>query len=231
MQSALTLVGAHHGTPSNSTAITAFADSTNGSPKVSNSLTTSRMNPEEDAWILVSGVSTKAQRDQIFRIFDTYGRVVQRRSSSGSANWVAIEYQTRLEAEKALSHQPVQLFGGQVFCAVFRLTPENRRALFQQHYPNGGDGGLSNNDGEGTGTLVTIDGGEKNNDNTLFTMMPHAGAVTEIVPTSQNNTTYSKGSCELEEKDILLNADDDDAVRVGRRTICDELLAWWFGWN
>ena len=199
-ESALTLVGQHDGAPANA------ADSS----MISTALTVSA---EEDTWVLVSGVSTKGQRDEVFRIFDTHGRVVSRRSSSSDSNWVAIQYQTRLEAEKALSHQPVHLCGGKVLCAVFLLSPERRRELFQQYYPE------------------TVDGDGKGSDNKLFTTMkPDDYRVSEVAQTPTNSR--SKASGELQEKDILLYADDDEDVRrVGRRTICDEILAWWFGWK
>jgi len=80
--------------------------------------------PEDDhgGWVLVYGYSTAAQYDEILRVFGQFGVMVQHKGSCapGRTNWVAVQYASRLEAEKALCHQHLPLADG-VFCGVKKL--------------------------------------------------------------------------------------------------------------
>jgi hypothetical protein len=115
--------------------------------------------------------------------------------SSRHGNCIAFGYQSQLQAEKALCHNPVQL-SPTVLCGVVRLTPSLRASM----------------DWNGAGGNGNGSGGD-----TLF-------------------GSHHDSSAGLQEKDILLySLDDDDEDRTRRRlrdkNVCEQVLAWWFGWE
>ena len=65
-----------------------------------------------DSWVLVYGFAPKTQFDEVLRRFDSFGRVIAQRG--GQMNWVALRYESVLEAEKALCQQPCILSDGSV---------------------------------------------------------------------------------------------------------------------
>ena len=152
-------------------------------------------------------------------------------------NWMAIQYQSPLEAEKALCHSPI-ILSNHVICGVVRLTPELRQLL--QHQPfswknqdadlRGGDDDvlLSNN-------RFTTNGRSSSNGHHHHHHHHH-------------HTQRRNWQDEDEEEDILLHANDiypsswsttvqeDNPSKTNRATnkhtnICEQFLAWWFGWN
>ena len=65
-----------------------------------------------DNWVLVYGFAPKTQLDEVLRRFDSFGQVIAKRG--GQMNWVALCYESVLEAEKALCQQPIILSDGSV---------------------------------------------------------------------------------------------------------------------
>jgi len=74
----------------------------------------------------VYGYATASQYDEILRRFADYGHILDHRGSCqpGRSNWIALQYESRLQAEKALCHQHLQLIDG-VYCGVKRLDDKD----------------------------------------------------------------------------------------------------------
>lgn len=72
---------------------------------------------------MVYGFSTTEQYEQVLERFRPYGHILDQRGSSGEArnsNWVALQFESRLQAEKAICHSTVQL-SSHIFVGVKRL--------------------------------------------------------------------------------------------------------------
>lgn len=95
----------------------------------------SRASSRMGYWVLVYGYSTEEQYQEILRLFRTFGRVLdyQGPCQPGRSNWVALQYETRLDAERARCHQHVQLMDG-VFCGV-KLLDNNDPFLLRVLQP------------------------------------------------------------------------------------------------
>jgi hypothetical protein len=79
----------------------------------------SEVAPETDGyWILVFGLSSSSQHEEVLRRFESFGHVTAHRS--GRSNWLALRYENSLEAEKALCQQPCVLSDGSLL-GVSRL--------------------------------------------------------------------------------------------------------------
>lgn len=72
---------------------------------------------------MVYGFSTTEQYEQVLERFRPHGHILDQRGSSGEArnsNWVALQFESRLQAEKAICHSTVQL-SSHIFVGVKRL--------------------------------------------------------------------------------------------------------------
>jgi hypothetical protein len=184
---------------------------------------------EDNAWVLVYGFSTQSQKEELVRLFDSFGRVIHRHGGvTASSNWIALQYQSRLEAEKALSHRPIELVGP-VFCGVERLTPQKRQSLF-----HASAAATTTATAETTAVIeypALMNGSASERTSTtpvLFTQMVPVTTGTS----NSNNNGFASSSGGLEEKDILLYGDESEQLRrAGQKSICEELLGWWFGWD
>lgn len=67
---------------------------------------------DRDNWVLVYGFAPKTQLDEVMHRFDSFGQVIAQRG--GQMNWVALCYESVLEAEKALCQHPCILSDGSV---------------------------------------------------------------------------------------------------------------------
>eukprot|EP00541_Cyclophora_tenuis_P004351 CAMPEP_0116542556 /NCGR_PEP_ID=MMETSP0397-20121206/1079_1 /TAXON_ID=216820 /ORGANISM="Cyclophora tenuis, Strain ECT3854" /LENGTH=260 /DNA_ID=CAMNT_0004066573 /DNA_START=25 /DNA_END=807 /DNA_ORIENTATION=+ len=80
---------------------------------------------EIGSWVVVYGFSTEAEQDEVLRRFRSFGNVVAVRG--GKSNWVALQYRSPIEAEKALCHH-TSVLGGCVI-GVVRMDPRLRDSL------------------------------------------------------------------------------------------------------
>jgi hypothetical protein len=72
---------------------------------------------------MVFGFSTTEQYEQVLHYFRQLGHILDQRGSGGgvrNSNWVALQFESRLQAEKALCHSTVQL-SSHIFVGVKRL--------------------------------------------------------------------------------------------------------------
>jgi len=81
-------------------------------------------------WVVVFGYATRNQFDQIIHRFESFGRVTGRRGicKPGSANWVAFQYESEIQAEKALCQQAGMLSNG-VLIGVTRMNYSLKSSL------------------------------------------------------------------------------------------------------
>lgn len=88
------------------------------------------VNDSLDRWVVIYGYSTEAQYQAILRKFQSFGKVVSHRGSCrpGRSNWIALEYESIVQAEKALCQQNCLLMDG-VLIGVTRLTLPLKQSL------------------------------------------------------------------------------------------------------
>jgi hypothetical protein len=141
--------------------------------------------------------------------------------SSSNCNCIAFCYQSQLQAEKALCHNPIQL-SQTVLCGVVRLTPSLRASMDWNHHRPGGDSSSSSSSG---GDILFA----SHESSSVPMLLTNGHAET---PNIHNTNTHNTG---LQEKDILLYSDDDAEDRARRssrdKNVCEHVLAWWFGWE
>lgn len=83
------------------------------------------MNNSFERWVVVYGFTTPAQYESIMRRFDSFGNIVSHRS--GRSNWVALEYESLLQTEKALSQTCLLMDG--IMVGVTRLNLSLKESL------------------------------------------------------------------------------------------------------
>mmetsp|Transcript_26186 Transcript_26186/g.36689 ORF Transcript_26186/g.36689 Transcript_26186/m.36689 type:complete len:308 (-) Transcript_26186:743-1666(-) len=83
-----------------------------------------------DRWVLVYGYATRSQYEAILKLFENFGKVTSRKGTCnpGQSNWLAMQYETSLQAEKALCQQHCMLEDG-VLVGVTRMDPTLKQSL------------------------------------------------------------------------------------------------------
>ena len=102
------------------------------------SLNTNTLSMGSGNWVLIYGYTTHQQYKKLLKQFSSYGRVLNHKKPStlnddkaeNPQNWLALQYESRLEAEKALCHDHFELSDTGVFCGVKRLN-DNDPLLLQ----------------------------------------------------------------------------------------------------
>jgi hypothetical protein len=206
---------------SSSTALTVATTATTTSPTAqpltlvsSHHIPSPRRTSTPGCWVLVYGYTSQAQYDEILRRFSSFGHVLDHHGSYalGQSNWIAIRYESRLEAEKALCHQHMRLVDD-IFCGVKRLQ-DNDPILLQAQ---GSLDSLWNSQNK----KDAVRGG----DDKRFAAPDSQGwGTTSSLPRVVNANTNS-----LEEREILLSP-NHPAVSAGRRRrgVCEEMARWIF---
>jgi hypothetical protein len=160
-------------------------------------------------WVLVYGYATSDHYDEIRRRFSEYGHVLSHRGSCqpGQSNWIALQYESRLQSEKALCHQHVQLADG-IFCGVKRLDDTDpillQSSLSRLWSQKADDIYLST-----TSTSTAS-----------ASLKPKANGVNGYHGAPEKITM--NGS--IEEKDILLYPETREYPR--NKSLCEKLLRW-----
>ena len=83
------------------------------------------LNNSLELWVVVFGFTTPAQYESIIRHFNSFGKIVSHHL--GQSNWVALEYESLLQREKALSQTSLLMDG--IMVGVTRLTLSLRQSL------------------------------------------------------------------------------------------------------
>ena len=92
-----------------------------------------------DTWVLASGYATPQQYQALLERCADFGTIVQTRGPCrpGRANWIAIQYETPLQATKAVANPVVQL-SEDIFCSIQRWhEPAPSVPLFAVDSPKG----------------------------------------------------------------------------------------------
>ena len=174
-------------------------------------------------WVLVYGFSTAEQRKALVVRFRTFGHILDSRSDNRS-NWIAFQYQSPLEVEKARCHQHMALTlkdGNTIYCGVKRLS-DNDPVLV----PVGGPflSGLWSSATDASPSLVSE------------TMTREdSGAIvafeSKAIADEPKSVPGDDGKSRLEEEDILLASSKDRRASTSGRTqhtTCEKFLRWLF---
>jgi len=165
-------------------------------------------------WVVVYGPCTSAQFQTVVRRFGSYGTILTTRGGSGEkANWIALHYDSRLQAEKALCQHNTFLEDN-ILIGVTRATPTLARQL--------GFSGVDTSISKGIAT-------------------PSSLFKSPNVTHMQSKETSGDSHMELDEDDVLLggrehprtqgNASGATGTTNGRSTgPCQKVLSWVFQW-
>eukprot|EP00980_Cylindrotheca_fusiformis_P020757 scaffold7755_cov104-Cylindrotheca_fusiformis.AAC.2 len=91
-------------------------------------LSTVEMITDTNNWIVAYGYSNSEEYKELERILNGYGQILQQHSNG---NWVAVRYESRLAAEKALCSQPIRLTSNSL-CGTVRGAPQLLQSLRDQ---------------------------------------------------------------------------------------------------
>eukprot|EP00532_Pseudo-nitzschia_australis_P004783 CAMPEP_0168186296 /NCGR_PEP_ID=MMETSP0139_2-20121125/14346_1 /TAXON_ID=44445 /ORGANISM="Pseudo-nitzschia australis, Strain 10249 10 AB" /LENGTH=295 /DNA_ID=CAMNT_0008108273 /DNA_START=169 /DNA_END=1056 /DNA_ORIENTATION=- len=151
-----------------------------------------------DHWVVAHGYTSSNEYKELLGILSSFG-TIQNQEAGG--NWLAVQYESRLSAEKALSRQSVLL--GNTLCGMTRGTPTLMQSL------SSGKGGHQ----------------QRNY------VVPGEAKSTEEVRKGGKTAADTKGK--LGEKDILLleNSAYESGEPFQRKSMCDKVLGWYFGWD
>jgi Nup53/35/40-type RNA recognition motif len=171
-----------------------------------------------DRWVVAFGYTTSSEYHELLAFLSSFGTLQQQRQSSRGGNWLAVQYESRLAAERALCYQPITLGGGSggcgnnTLCGTVRGTPALLRGLWTRN--------SSSVEGTTDGPSIHRRGG--------------------VLPPSSSAVVSSRGS-RVADGSVWLNDDDvgrkqrtgnDRSDRLPSRTgICQKLVSWYFGWE
>ena len=156
-----------------------------------------------DNWVVAHGYTSPIEYKELLNILSTFGRI-QRQEANG--NWLAVQFESPLSAEKAICCQPILL--SNALCGIARGTPDllqklNTGKQQQQQQQNAAKGSSAN-------SMAQLQ-----NDNKTVTTAGKLGKLDEMDILLLENSSYA----------------DDPRKPYEQRSICDKLLAWYFGWN
>jgi hypothetical protein len=177
-----------------------------------------------DTWVLVYGYSNASQYEDILRRFADFGHILAHR---GRSNWIAIQYESQLEAEKALCHQHMELQaaadGEVIYCGVTRLQ-DNDPKLLQPHQPS-------------SSNTTTTKKTSQNTPKSLWTATEtETKTTTSSTTLADNNDTVVAGRLtddgrirqnEITENDILVGVEGNKEKSSRQyESICTKFLKW-----
>jgi len=150
-----------------------------------------------DHWVVAHGYTSSSEYKELLGILSSFGTI---ENQEAGGNWLAVQYKSRLSAEKALSRQSVLL--GNTLCGMTRGTPT---------------------------LMQSLSSGKGENQNRM-NIVPEAGKSTEEVRKERRS---AHGSSSLDEQDILLleNSAYESREHDRPKSMCDKVLAWYFGWD
>jgi len=72
----------------------------------------------ESHWVVAHGYASSTEYEEMFAILSSFGRIIR---LEASGNWLAVQFESRLSAEKAICSQPILLANS--LCGIARGTP------------------------------------------------------------------------------------------------------------
>ena len=152
-------------------------------------------------WVVAYGYTDRQEFNDLMRVLSGHGSIRQQHSNG---NWLAVQYDNTLSAEKALCCQPIRLANSPSLCGTVRANSQLLQSLLSQP--------PSSSNAEPKGFLTAA---PKLDSNSPRKKMFHE---------AQRNQS-------LEEEDILAHYDDYDTTRQAPTSVCEKLFAWYFGWS
>lgn len=145
------------------------------------------------------GYTSLSEYNQLLDILSSFGTLQQHQSSG---NWLAVQYESQLSAERALCCQPVSL-GSNTLCGTVRGTP----ALLQRLGT-----GTNQSSNRGTGTTAAM--------------------IHRPIPRLSAAATTSGRIPAVDDYLLLTDGDKraDDRPRPPT-SICQKAMCWYFGWE
>mmetsp|Transcript_21782 Transcript_21782/g.24319 ORF Transcript_21782/g.24319 Transcript_21782/m.24319 type:complete len:297 (-) Transcript_21782:234-1124(-) len=157
--------------------------------------TTSSSSSFESHWVVAHGYSSSIEYKELLAILSSFGRI-QREEANG--NWLAVQFESRLSAEKAICCQPVLLANS--LCGIARGTPS---------------------------LLQKLNTGKQQQQQQQQQQQPPQKKA-HIISVIKSEIP------KLDESDILLlenSSDTENRQLYQSKSICDKMLAWYFGWD
>lgn len=175
-------------------------------------------------WVLVYGFVTRAQYNQVVQTFSSFGHVVAIKGDffhPGRSNWIALQYASQLEAEKAVCHNHMKVTSLEedgdtsiVFCGVKRLKDNDPILMQASQQDLTGLWKKIKTAGDDEPRLIVDE--KQYRDGTLGQQMMRRPASVDIA---------------LEEKDILLHTVSAKENRVevpSGQSLCEKFVRWLF---
>jgi hypothetical protein len=157
-------------------------------------------------WIVAYGYTTRDELDELMDLLGAYGPTLQ---THANGNWLAVHYEGRLAAEKALCRQPIRL-SSLSLCGTVRASQQLLQGLLAE---------------PPVPLMSTNDSNANNNSST------HRSTLT------MTHTTHQRFSS-LQEEDILAHHASDGRTNeqgsLSRRlptSVCEKFFSWYFAWD
>jgi hypothetical protein len=78
-------------------------------------------------WVVGYGYTNREEYQELLEVLTSHGPILQKQESS--SNWLAIQYEGLLAAEKALCSQPIRLAYSGALCGTVRGSPQLLQGL------------------------------------------------------------------------------------------------------
>jgi hypothetical protein len=154
-----------------------------------------------DHWVVAHGYTSPIEYKELLNILSTFGRI-QRQEANG--NWLAVQFESRLSAEKAICCQPILLTNS--LCGIARGTPDLLQRL------NTGKQQQIAAKGSAAKSMEQL---QNDTNKTVTTITGKLGKLDENDILLLENSSYA----------------DDPRKPYEQRSICDKMLSWYFGWD
>eukprot|EP00536_Pseudo-nitzschia_multiseries_P003161 jgi/Psemu1/318102/estExt_fgenesh1_pm.C_470008 len=152
-----------------------------------------------DHWVVAHGYTSSSEYKELLGVLSSFGTI---ENHEAGGNWVAVQYKSRLSAEKALSRQSVLL--GNTLCGMTRGTPTLMQSL------SSGKGGSQ--------ARMNIVPGDKT-------------ASTEEVRKEGKSIADDSGNLKEQDILLLENSAYENRELHQPKSMCEKVLSWYFGWD
>lgn len=167
-------------------------------------------------WVLVFGVTSSVFTTVLYPKLESFGTID--RHIISSSNWMAVQFSTELQAEKACCQNGSTLIledGNILLIGVLRCTPQ----LYNQlRLPSYLSSSTTNGNGIRSGTMDQLSSSSQ--------------AATPVISSSRIPSTngQQQGSNQNEDEDIFLHSTSVPAANNKSKGIIGSILGWFFMW-
>jgi hypothetical protein len=171
----------------------------------SSSLQAASMSSDSDHWVVAYGYTSLTEYHELLDLLTLFGSIQQHHSGG---NWLAVQYESRFSAERALCSQPVTLGNSNTLCGTVRGTPSLIQSLWTR----------SNN---------------KASSSTSISERTSVATPKRTVQRPGGSFTSGRATMIEDNDSKWLNVDGnqiEDRPRIPT-TACQKLMSWYFGWE